>query len=71
MRAFGHYPRPFQPHPRNRFRGQTMRVWNISGRGELLRVLRPTIGEGEEGISSPWPCPRTQGLWRVGANRLA
>ncbi len=28
---------------------KTMRVWNISGRGELLRVLRPTIGEGEEG----------------------
>ena len=28
---------------------KTMRVWDISGRGELLRVLRPPIGKGEEG----------------------
>jgi WD40 repeat protein len=28
---------------------KTLRVWDISGRGELLRVLRPPVGEGEEG----------------------
>jgi WD40 repeat protein len=28
---------------------KTVRVWNISSRGELLRVLRPPVGEGEEG----------------------
>jgi WD40 repeat protein len=28
---------------------KTVRVWDISGRGELLRVLRPPVGEGEEG----------------------
>jgi WD40 repeat protein len=28
---------------------KTVRVWDISRRGELLRVLRPPIGEGEEG----------------------
>jgi WD40 repeat protein len=28
---------------------KTVRVWDISGRGEPLRVLRPPIGEGEEG----------------------
>src|SRR4030042_5730981 len=27
----------------------TVRVWDISGRGELLRVLRSPVGEGEEG----------------------
>ena len=28
---------------------KTVRVWDISGRGELLRILRPPVGEGEEG----------------------
>ena len=28
---------------------KTARVWDISGRGGLLRVLRPPVGEGEEG----------------------
>jgi WD40 repeat protein len=28
---------------------KTVRVWNISSRGELLRVLRLPVGEGEEG----------------------
>jgi WD40 repeat protein len=28
---------------------KTARVWDISGRGELMRVLRPPVGEGEEG----------------------
>src|SRR5512139_2205824 len=28
---------------------KTVRVWDISGRGELLRTLRPPVGEGEEG----------------------
>jgi WD40 repeat protein len=28
---------------------KTARVWDISGRGELIRVLRPPVGEGEEG----------------------
>jgi WD40 repeat protein len=28
---------------------KTVRVWDISGRGELLRVLRPPVGKGEEG----------------------
>jgi WD40 repeat protein len=28
---------------------KTVRVWDISGRGELLRILRPPMGEGEEG----------------------
>ncbi len=28
---------------------KTARLWDISGRGELLRVLRPPVGEGEEG----------------------
>jgi len=28
---------------------KTVRVWDISGRGELLRVLRSPVGEGEEG----------------------
>jgi WD40 repeat protein len=28
---------------------KTVRVWDIAGRGELLRVLRPPAGEGEEG----------------------
>ena len=28
---------------------KTARVWDISGRGELLRILRPPVGEGEEG----------------------
>ena len=28
---------------------KTVRVWDISGRGELLRILRPPVGEGEVG----------------------
>jgi WD40 repeat protein len=28
---------------------KTLRVWDISGRGELMRVLRPPVGEREEG----------------------
>ena len=28
---------------------KTVRVWDVSGRGKLLRVLRPPVGEGEEG----------------------
>jgi WD40 repeat protein len=28
---------------------KTVRVWDIAGRGELLRILRPPVGEGEEG----------------------
>jgi WD40 repeat protein len=28
---------------------KTVRVWDISSRGELLRILRPPVGEGEEG----------------------
>ena len=28
---------------------KTVRVWDISGRGELVRTLRPPVGEGEEG----------------------
>ena len=28
---------------------KTARVWDISGRGELLRILRPPVGAGEEG----------------------
>jgi len=28
---------------------KTVRVWDISGRGELLRILRPPVGQGEEG----------------------
>jgi WD40 repeat protein len=28
---------------------KTVRVWDISGRGELMRVLRPPVGEREEG----------------------
>jgi len=28
---------------------KTVRVWDISDRGELLRILRPPVGEGEEG----------------------
>ena len=28
---------------------KTVRVWDISGRGELLRIFRPPVGEGEEG----------------------
>ena len=28
---------------------KTVRVWDISGRKELLRILRPPVGEGEEG----------------------
>ena len=28
---------------------KTVRVWDISSRGELLRTLRPPVGEGEEG----------------------
>jgi len=28
---------------------KTARVWDISGRGELLRILRPPAGAGEEG----------------------
>lgn len=28
---------------------KTVRVWDISGKGGLLRVLRPPVGEGEEG----------------------
>jgi WD40 repeat protein len=28
---------------------KTVRVWDISSRGELLRILRPAVGEGEEG----------------------
>jgi WD40 repeat protein len=28
---------------------KTVRVWDISGRGALLRILRPPVGEGEEG----------------------
>jgi WD40 repeat protein len=28
---------------------KTVRIWDISGRGELLRILRPPVGEGEEG----------------------
>ena len=29
---------------------KTARVWDISGRGELLRILRPPVGAGEEGL---------------------
>jgi WD40 repeat protein len=29
---------------------KTVRVWDISSRGELLRILRPPVGEGEEGL---------------------
>ena len=46
---------------------KTARVWDISGRGTLLRILRPPVGAGEEGHLSQWPCPRTLGLWRAGA----
>ena len=28
---------------------KTVRVWDISGRGELLRVLRPPVGAGQVG----------------------
>jgi len=28
---------------------KTVRIWDISGSGELLRVLRPPVGEGEQG----------------------
>jgi WD40 repeat protein len=28
---------------------KTARVWDISGRGELVRILRPPAGAGEEG----------------------
>jgi WD40 repeat protein len=28
---------------------KTVRVWDISSRGALLRILRPPVGEGEEG----------------------
>jgi WD40 repeat protein len=28
---------------------KTVRVWDIASRGELLRILRPPVGEGEEG----------------------
>jgi WD40 repeat protein len=28
---------------------KTARIWDISGRGELLRILRPPVGAGEEG----------------------
>ena len=28
---------------------KTVRMWDISGRGELLRILRPPVGDGEEG----------------------
>lgn len=28
---------------------KTVRVWDISGGGELLRILRPPVGQGEEG----------------------
>ena len=28
---------------------KTARVWDLSGRGELMRTLRPPVGEGEEG----------------------
>ena len=28
---------------------KTARIWDISGRGELLRTLRPPVGEGEQG----------------------
>jgi WD40 repeat protein len=28
---------------------KTVRVWDISGRGELLRILRPPVGDGEQG----------------------
>ena len=28
---------------------KTARVWDISGRGELLRILRPPVDEGENG----------------------
>jgi WD40 repeat protein len=28
---------------------KTVRVWDIAGRGELLRILRPPVGDGEEG----------------------
>jgi WD40 repeat protein len=29
---------------------KTVRVWDISGLGELLRILRPPVGAGEEGL---------------------
>jgi WD40 repeat protein len=40
--------------PSNRFlvtgsEDKTVRVWDFSGKGELLRTLRPPVGEGEEG----------------------
>jgi len=28
---------------------KTARIWDIPGRGELLRILRPPVGEGEQG----------------------
>jgi WD40 repeat protein len=28
---------------------KTARVWDMSGRGELLRILRPPVGDGEDG----------------------
>jgi WD40 repeat protein len=28
---------------------KTVRVWDISGRGQLVRILRPPVGAGEEG----------------------
>ena len=40
--------------PSNRFlvtgsEDKTVRVWDFSGKGELLRTLRPPVGEGEQG----------------------
>ena len=46
---------------------KTVRIWDISGKGELLRILRPPVGEHDRGISLPWPCPRMRGLWHAGA----
>ena len=44
---------------------KTVRVWDISGRGQQLRILRPPWASRRRGRSSPWPFPRTPRPWRV------
>ena len=51
---------------------KTARVWDISGRGELLRTLRPPVNEGENGqlyAVALVPRCRDRGLW--GPNRFS
>ena len=46
---------------------KTVRVWDISGRGELLRILRPPVDVANVGEIKALPCLRTGGPWPVAA----